>query len=167
VRAARTELGGIVSAGLLVTVLTAIGALLFIVPGVYLVFSWFVVMPVVVLEGAGGRAALRRARSLTRGSWWQILGAYLIVEAFVLLCSIPIEYVVGAASGGSIVGQQVATYLLQLLLSPLTVSLVTVVYFDLRARREGITQGDVAAGAGAPGSAAADFLGPWERLSFL
>lgn len=52
---------------------TAIGLVLFIVPGV-IFFTWFALAaPIVELEGAGVRTAFGRARSLVRGHFWLVL----------------------------------------------------------------------------------------------
>lgn len=54
--------------GLIVVVLTLIGYVLCVLPGLYLGVMWALVAPVIMMEGLRGRAALRRSKQLTRRS---------------------------------------------------------------------------------------------------
>lgn len=148
VRAAVDVGGAVLSTALLVGVFSALAFLVFVVPGIYLWFAWFVVMPVVVFERRRGFEAINRSRALVRGRWWQIFGAYVVVEIFVLLCTLPIGIVVDGAFHGSILGQQLVTFVLQLVLTPVQVALTVVVYVHLRMSLEGVTTAEMAREAG-------------------
>jgi hypothetical protein len=54
------------------------GLLLLIVPGAFLLLCYLVLMPVLLFEGAGPVAALRRSVQLIRGLWWQALTAVVM-----------------------------------------------------------------------------------------
>jgi hypothetical protein len=83
-------------------VMSSVGALFFIVPGLLLFLNWLLADKVVVLEGLGGWAALKRSRelmtALTESGFWKkpkvkagliLLVAFLIGMAILLLFQIP------------------------------------------------------------------------------
>ncbi len=57
-------------AATLFMVLTSVGTLVFIVPGVYLWGMWQLWIVVIVVERCGPLRALERSWQLSRGSWW-------------------------------------------------------------------------------------------------
>ena len=147
--------------------------LLLIAPGVWLYIAWAFAMPVLLVEGLRGRTALGRSYQLVRGRWWRTFG--VLVVGFILagvvstivqgafLIGIIIEpdndvlvLVLSALSG--IVGLAIGT--------PFQAALLTVVYFDLRVRKEGFDLELLAQGIGgsvptmAPGEAPAPLLPP-------
>ncbi|HEU4563138.1 MAG TPA: hypothetical protein VFS05_00760 [Gemmatimonadaceae bacterium] len=113
-----------------------LGVLLLIVPGVLAFVRLFAVQAAVVLEGAGVREAFRRSIALSRGYGWRILGTagvatvvYLAMTATLVLALQPL-----------VKSQALATVLSSValtLVTPVIVSLATVLYLDIRARREG------------------------------
>ncbi|WP_306366264.1 glycerophosphoryl diester phosphodiesterase membrane domain-containing protein [Nocardiopsis sp. CC223A] len=109
-------------------------------------------MPIVVLERVGVGEALTRSWKLTQGSWWRVFGIVLlsaILIGFVTnLLSMPfsIAAVVPAlvapgalwatvASGAIIYLGNVLVYSVS---TPFTVGVTTLLYVDLRMRREGL-----------------------------
>ncbi len=171
VRAATARWRDVGGAAIAVGVLSTIGLALFVVPGVVLWCTWFVAMPVVVMEGARARGALSRSAYLVAGRRVTILVAYVLVELVVLVCSLPVGALVGGILSHSalaqVVGEQVAVYSVEILLTPLQVALVVVVYLDERHRRDGVAPTEVARSAGIlldgtapPGSGASDGIPP-------
>ncbi|MBL4557927.1 MAG: hypothetical protein JKP98_15080 [Rhodobacteraceae bacterium] len=63
---------------LLVQILIGLGILALVVPGLWLIAVFSVVVPAVVIERAGS-GALARSAELTRGYRWPILGLFLIM----------------------------------------------------------------------------------------
>jgi hypothetical protein len=65
------------------------GFLLFIIPGLYLVTIWSLIVPVIVLENAGAIDSFGKSRSLVKGNGWNVFGVvvltFLILLAFGLL----------------------------------------------------------------------------------
>src|SRR5206468_87068 len=61
-----------------------IGLILIIVPGLFLITIWAVIVPVIVLEGAGVFDAFRRSHQLVRGRGWHVFGT-LVVTWIILL----------------------------------------------------------------------------------
>lgn len=63
----------------LVSVLVAVGMLVFVVPGVWLFVLLALAAPALILERTTVADALARSRALVRGNWWRIFGVLLIV----------------------------------------------------------------------------------------
>jgi len=72
---------------ILMTVITTVGYLLFIIPGI--IFSiWFTfAMYVLLVENTGGTKALGRSRQLVKGFWWTVFARLLVVAIFSLIIS--------------------------------------------------------------------------------
>ena len=66
-RSSWARLGSLVGVAIMTGVGVALGALLLIVPGIVLAVRWTLAAPVVMLEGLGPRAAMRRSRELVQG----------------------------------------------------------------------------------------------------
>lgn len=90
-RAARPAVARVLVASILAGIAIAIGLVLLIAPGLYLLTIWCLIVPVVVLEGAGIGAAFGRSRQLVRGFGWQVFGT--LVTVFLIL--IAVDLVVG------------------------------------------------------------------------
>lgn len=142
-------MGRILIASLLMAVVVGLGFLLLVFPGVILAVGLAVAIPAVVLEsGQSASGALSRSWELTRGSRWRIFG--LGITLFVLLY-IPVVAIggvmamliprgatagFGVASTATIVALAIGG-VLQLFIYPLFYCVLTVLYYDLRVRKEG------------------------------
>jgi hypothetical protein len=71
-------LGTLVLAGILAGAGVAIGLLLLILPGLYLLTIWSMIAPVIVLERTGIGPAFGRSRSLVRGHVLRVFGLILV-----------------------------------------------------------------------------------------
>ncbi|HWW89664.1 MAG TPA: hypothetical protein VNY35_02655 [Solirubrobacteraceae bacterium] len=115
-----------------------LGFLALIIPGVLLALRWSVVAQVAAVEHEGWLPALRRSRELTRGHYRHIL-ALLVTTGLLaagigaLAQAIPL----GSGSGAVSVAVGVASRTLTASFTALTLSLL---YFDLRARRAATLQ---------------------------
>jgi hypothetical protein len=79
-----------VAISLLVALGAWIGLLFLIVPGLFLMARWSVVIPVLVQERLGVFAAMRRSRDLAKGSLWPLMGVWLLMfVAFIALDLVP------------------------------------------------------------------------------
>jgi Membrane domain of glycerophosphoryl diester phosphodiesterase len=130
----RPKLGTIIVAGILLALAIAIGFLLLIVPGLYLLTIWIAVIPAIVLEDRGIGEAIGRSRELVRGNGWNVFG--VIVLTFLILLGLGI--VIGLALLpledwlGSLV-QQLVWYTI---VTPFVVAVWTLVYYRLKGREE-------------------------------
>ncbi|HKU62836.1 MAG TPA: glycerophosphoryl diester phosphodiesterase membrane domain-containing protein [Gemmatimonadales bacterium] len=136
----------VIACSILLGMLVMVGFFLFVIPGFILVCGLILSFPALVLEpGTTASAALSRSWALTRGARWRIFG--MLVTLFLLLY-IPIVALTalaalalpsapsGAAMTGGLVGVILAG-VVQLFLYPLFYCVLTVVYYDLRVRKEG------------------------------
>jgi hypothetical protein len=118
-----------------------IGLVLLLVPGLILMVMWWVVTPVLVIEGAGIGQAFSRSRDLTRGHRWQIFGILVLVGVVWWIASFLLS-LLGAAIG--MMGQQILSAIVMLAFSAFACVLAAVGYYFLRAEKEGILIDDLA-----------------------
>jgi hypothetical protein len=87
--------------------------------------------------------ALQRSWDLVRGAWWRVFGAYLlllllgvIVDLSTSLVSLAVG-LTGASWAVQNIVVQFITLLLTVVYRPVTLAGMTLLYFDLRVRKEG------------------------------
>ncbi|GAB2493454.1 glycerophosphoryl diester phosphodiesterase membrane domain-containing protein [Nocardiopsis aegyptia] len=144
---------GAEAAGAVVMVLTVvIGLLGGLVLAAWISVRIYFAMPVVVLERLSPGQALARSWRLTQGSWWRVLGillltmllvgvvGQLLTTPFTLLSILPSFIFPGAAwvpvAAGAVI--YVGSVLISSFTTPFTVGVTTLLYIDLRMRREGL-----------------------------
>jgi hypothetical protein len=121
------------------------GAILCILPGVWLFISWAIALPVLLTENARGTKALRRSFRLVKGRWWATFGALVLAYILSAVVGGGISALLSAASlsgrGHStlvdIVLRIVSGSISSLLTVPFAAALTVVLYLDLRVRKEG------------------------------
>ena len=114
-----------------------------IVVAAWLGVRWFSASFAVVIEGKGPIAGLGRSWNLVTGSWWRVFGIGLVfalaITVVVLVVAIPLG-IVGAIAGGGDgagIGGNVAGAIATALITPFAYIAGTLLYFDLRVRKEG------------------------------
>lgn len=120
-------------AGLLAGIATGIGFLLLIVPGLYLLTIWAVIAPVIVLERAGVFESFGRSRQLVKGNGWQVFG----VIAILFLASMVVGIFVRVLLGNSFALLALSDLIVHVLVVPVSGLAAAVMYFGLKAAREG------------------------------
>ena len=75
---ARPYIGRLIGAGILFGLGVAVGLIIFIVPGLYLLTIWAAFAPVIVLEGAGVTESFGRSRALVAGRFWPVFGVVIV-----------------------------------------------------------------------------------------
>jgi hypothetical protein len=138
--------------GIIATVMIVVGLILIIVPGIYLFVALSVAVPVLMLEGQRGMAAISRSMSLVSGRWWPTLGR-LIVGLILYIVAV---FVIGAIAGAIAHSTTNATLflvingavgaLISILLAPFFAAIINVTYIDLRVRKEGVDHGTLVSG---------------------
>jgi hypothetical protein len=131
--------------------LLVLAFLLLIVPGIWLAFAWSVAIPALLAEDVRGRRALGRSFRLVRGRWWRTTG--IVVIAFVMasfaafVVTLPFQVIAMASAPESLLTAFLAGTLAgtvgAVVSTPLAAAFVTLVYFDLRARKEGLDRDEV------------------------
>jgi len=107
----------------------AIGFVLIIIPGLWLLVMWSVVAPVTVLERPGIFAAFGRSMELVRGNGWAVFGVIIIVSLAVLVVSLAVG--LATASLGSF-GRALVQWGVDALVAPVSALSASVIYFALR-----------------------------------
>jgi hypothetical protein len=112
------------------------GLLLFLFPAVYVTAVLFALMPVVVIEGRGIAAAYARTTELSRGMKMHILSAL----GLVVLIRVIVEFGIALVALGLIKMPElryVAVTAASMVIYPLLGIAITLVYYDVRIRKEG------------------------------
>jgi len=110
--------------------------MLLIIPGIYVATKYFAAMAAAMVEGKSMNASMERSAKLTDGSKMRVLGIFVVTIIVYLVLN-------GAIAGIAAALTTPATGVLIARLStaitnPFLFTLVTLVYFDLRIRREGL-----------------------------
>jgi glycerophosphoryl diester phosphodiesterase family protein len=84
----RPHLPRIIVAGILAGLGIVIGLILLIVPGLFLMTIWSLIIPVIVLEGRSAGEAFGRSRELVRGNGWNVFGVIVITFLALIVASI-------------------------------------------------------------------------------
>jgi hypothetical protein len=124
---------------------------------IYFLVSWALISQVIMLENVSGGSASRRSRELIRGHWWKTLGVLILVWLLVtILTSIP-TVVIGAIvrSGvGTLAARLLITGIVGLivgvLVQPITIAATTLLFYDLKIRKEAFDLEAMVQQAGAP-----------------
>ncbi len=89
----RPRLPALIVAGVLAAIGIGIGLLLLIVPGLFLLTIWSMLVPVIVLEGRSAGESFTRSREVVRGNGWNVFGLIFITVLLVLIASAVIRLV--------------------------------------------------------------------------
>jgi hypothetical protein len=148
-RASLSFAAGRLGATLWLTILLFVGLvagfIALFVPGIWLVIAWSVALPVMLVEGKGGPGALGRSFRLVEGRWWATAGRFLVayILVFVIagvasgLISALASGLVSDTSTGALILERAGSFLVSLVTTPFIAAVTTLVYFDLRVRKEG------------------------------
>jgi hypothetical protein len=113
--------------------------------GIWIAVRWAVAVPALMAEGTGPISALGRSWDLTTRSWWRTLGILLLVyllqsvvsgtlSVFGYPLAIMVPFAPQVVRGAIVLTVGTAASALSL---PIVYLCVTLLYFDLRVRREG------------------------------
>ena len=114
-----------------------------LIPGVYLYVAWSVAIPVLLAENLRGTKALGRSRALVRGRFWPCLGVLalsFLLQFIVLFAIIFVLAAIVDTTGNDTLlffEQSISTLISNTLVLPFQIAVTTVLYIDLRVRKEG------------------------------
>ena len=131
--------GASILAGLAITV----GLFLLIVPGLWLITIWAVIIPAIVIERVGAIDSFGRSRRLVKGHGWHVFGTLVLVFIIQLVVSIVLSLIFLKLP--MVWRNGLSTFISGVLISPFIALVVTLIYYRLVG----------AAGPGAAGDAAA------------
>jgi hypothetical protein len=150
-RFAMTRFGSLLGTSILASLMIFVGLLLFVVPGVIFMLNYSLIAQIVVVEGLSGQPALNRSKDLVAGWRGRVFGIILLIGivnfavGYVFGLVLPDAGVVRNAQGilvpqFSIVNSLIKNLgleLIQILLSTYSAICITLIYYDLRIRKEG------------------------------
>ena len=126
--------------------LTVVSAITIVGP-IFLAVRWYFVPQVVLLERRRGWEALQGSWELVSGSWWRVFGIVLVTNLVVgiagVLARAPFLAAADALDSGAVF--LVGSIVVGVLSAPIVAIVSSLLYFDLRARREGRPAGAPAA----------------------
>lgn len=122
-------------AGLLAGLGIAVGLILLIVPGLFLLTIWAVIAPVIVIEKRRALESFGRSRELVRGHGWTVFGIVLITGLLSAIASTLLQAAFSFLPRffEVLVGSTVA----QAVVAPFSAIALAITYFRLRDARSG------------------------------
>ena len=133
----------IVSSIIAMIALALSGILAFILVGfvliAFLIISWAFIFPLIMIEGAGPISALSGSYNLVKGSRWRVLGVGIVFLLINFGVQILISIVTGIVDDFSEPVATTMSIITMALLAPVMAIGLTVFYFDLRTRKQGLT----------------------------
>lgn len=138
----------LVIAALLYVMIIVIGAVFFVLPAVFMYVAFLFVPQVLVLERTGIFGAFGRSQRLVSGSWWRVFGIALLLTVLVAIIAGGVAAVIGIVVGALFAAGHLSTVSLTvverafgaiagILVQPIQLGALTLLYYDLRIRKEG------------------------------
>ena len=130
-KAVQPRLPAAIAAGILAAIGIGIGFLLLIVPGLYLLTIWSMLIPVIVIEERRAGEAFTRSHDVVRGHGWQVFGLVIVTFLLVAIASTVIRLIFAPLPEflevwlGSLVAHSLTV--------PFAVAALTTAYFRLTA----------------------------------
>jgi hypothetical protein len=87
-RRVQPRLPALIAAGILAGLGIALGLVLLIVPGLFLLTIWSLIVPTIILEGKSAGESFGRSRELVKGNGWSVFGVIAITIGAVIVASI-------------------------------------------------------------------------------
>jgi hypothetical protein len=131
-RSAGPVVATLIVVGLLAGIAIAVGFVFLVVPGLFLLTIWAVVVPVVVIERTGVFESFGRSQQLVKGNGWRVFGVLVLL----FIGTFVVQILIAAILGGifdSVLGFALGVLLTTLLMMPLTALAAAVLFFDLKA----------------------------------
>jgi hypothetical protein len=142
------QLGAIIVGGVLAGLGIFLGLVLLIVPGLFLMTIWALIIPVIVLEQTSAGEAFGRSRELVRGYGWGVFG--VIVLAILLLIAFSIVLGIVLAPFDEWIRSFLSNVISGTLTAPFIALTWTILYYRLRGAKEGAAQAAPAPAAPPP-----------------
>ena len=125
------RLPALIAAGILAAIGIGIGLILFIVPGLFLLTIWSMLVPVIVIEGRAAGESFSRSREIVRGHGWPVFGLILITFITIGIASALIRLVFSPLP--SFLDNWLGSLVAHSLTVPFAAAALTTAYFKLAA----------------------------------
>ena len=149
----RPQVWKLLGLSILVPLAEVLGLVFCLVPGIFLWVSWCVSGPSLILESTGIVNAMRRSFGLVKNLWWRTFGILLLTFLITAVIGFVLGLVVVLFAGGSSLALgsttdtdyvliQLATTIAGIVAGavtyPFSASVATLLYVDMRMRKEGL-----------------------------
>ena len=145
--AASPYIGAVALASILASIGITIGFVLIIVPGLILLTFWSLIVPEIVIGGAGALESFSRSWRRVRGYAWQVFGTFIVVFLILIVGEIVLSAILLVLPYG--VRSFIADLVAGALVTPFLAALVTLIYYRLTAAHG--QQADPGSGSGPGG----------------
>lgn len=126
----------LIGAGILAGLGIGLGILLLVIPGLFLMTIWAVIAPVIVLERAGVLDSFGRSRELVKGDGWRVFGVIVSVAIIVFVVR-AILAAIALGINDSLVARIAFDWIGSSLTAPIAGIVAAVIYFHLKATKDG------------------------------
>jgi hypothetical protein len=124
----------------------ALGLMLLIIPGLVLMLTWAIVLPVLVAERPGILGSFSRSGELLRGARWRLLLLFSIVlVAWSLFGGMGQGFALASQTSGARIGSIVVQALVATLTGAMGAAGLSTIYHQLKSEREGLVGEDLEA----------------------
>jgi hypothetical protein len=121
------------------------GFLVLVIPAVTIYVAWSVALPALLLERHGPARALGRSSKLVQGRWWPtfavLIVAFLMTIVISVILGLLLRAVASLPSQPSVLFAVIVTAatgaVTEIITKPFSAAVTTVLYYDLRVRKEG------------------------------
>jgi hypothetical protein len=140
----------IILAGIFRGVAIVVGLIALFFPGVYVMLRTFAIIPVVVLEERSAGDSFRRSWDLAKGEVWKVFVTLLLAWLIFIVLYFVLVMIAGMLASRNDRASSLMVAILLALVYPITGAVSTLLYYDIRVRREGFDLELLAREAGAP-----------------
>jgi hypothetical protein len=133
---ALSKLPSLLAAQFIAGILTVLGLLLFIVPGVIVAIMFSLTLPTIIIEQKGAFESLGRSRNLVSNRWMKTFLLMLIVLIIVLIVNAVATYLAGPLSAIHPIANSLTTSIISAFVSPIYPVAITYLYYAMAAREK-------------------------------
>ncbi len=140
VSAVMPYIGPVAVASILAGIGITIGIILFIVPGLWLITIWAVIIPAIVIERSGPIRSFERSRLLVRGHGWHVFGTLVLVFLILIIVDLVLGIIFAALP--LVWSSGLSTVISGTLIAPFLALVVTLIYYRLAGSPNGWPRAD-------------------------
>jgi hypothetical protein len=129
ISAVMPSLWAVIGASILASIGIWIGFWFVIVPGLYLMTIWAVIVPAIIIERSEALASFGRSRELVRGHGWHVFGTLVLVYIIQIVVEVLLSLIFSALP--HVLGDGLSSIISGTLISPFLAIIVTLVYYRL------------------------------------
>ncbi len=144
-QAVMPNLGAVAVASILASIAIWVGLFFLIVPGLYLITIWAVIMPVLIIEQTGALGSFGRSQELVRGKGWNVFGTLVLVFLILIVAFFVLGLVLSVLPLGWRYG--VSDVVAGTIAAPFIAVVVTLMYYRLVGAGTPVAAGGMAPGA--------------------